>query len=61
MLQVFVTVMAALQAAGGVRRGDRVLMHAAAGGVGLAALQVRREGAKNAKKTRAPRWYEENV
>jgi NADPH:quinone reductase-like Zn-dependent oxidoreductase len=39
---VFVTVNVTLQEAAGVRRGDRVLVHAAAGGVGLAALQVLR-------------------
>lgn len=38
--QVFVTVVAALQAAASVRCGERVLVHAAAGGVGLAALQA---------------------
>lgn len=39
--QVFVTVQAALGAAACVRPGDRALVHTAAGGVGLAALQVR--------------------
>jgi NADPH:quinone reductase-like Zn-dependent oxidoreductase len=39
---VFVTVNVTLQEAAGVRQGDRVLVHAAAGGVGLAALQVLR-------------------
>jgi len=36
------TVNAAMQHAAGIRPGDRVLVHAAAGGVGLAALQVGR-------------------
>ena len=37
---VFVTVEAALQGFGAVAATDRVLIHAAAGGVGLAAVQV---------------------
>jgi NADPH:quinone reductase-like Zn-dependent oxidoreductase len=40
MPTVFVTVEAALVQAGGMRPGERVLVHAAAGGVGLAAMQV---------------------
>eukprot|EP00883_Tetradesmus_obliquus_P011533 jgi/Sobl393_1/4315/SZX67650.1 len=39
---VFVTVNVTLQEAAGVRKGERVLVHAAAGGVGLAAAQVLR-------------------
>ncbi len=38
---VFVTVTAALQSVAGVQAGERVLVHAGTGGVGLAALQVR--------------------
>ena len=37
---VFVTVDSALDSAAGIRIGERVLVHAAAGGVGLAALQA---------------------
>ena len=37
---VFVTVLAALEQAAGMRPGERVLVHAAAGGVGLAAVQL---------------------
>jgi NADPH:quinone reductase-like Zn-dependent oxidoreductase/acyl carrier protein len=36
----FVTAKLALQRLGGLGRGDRVLIHAAAGGVGLAAVQI---------------------
>jgi acyl transferase domain-containing protein/acyl-CoA synthetase (AMP-forming)/AMP-acid ligase II/NADPH:quinone reductase-like Zn-dependent oxidoreductase/acyl carrier protein len=39
---IFLTADAALRSAGGVRRGGRLLLHAAAGGVGLAAMQVAR-------------------
>jgi acyl transferase domain-containing protein/NADPH:quinone reductase-like Zn-dependent oxidoreductase len=38
----FVTALLALRSAAGVRAGERVLVHAAAGGVGMAALQVAR-------------------
>ena len=37
---VFITVDTAFRQAAGVRPGDRVLVHAAAGGVGLAAIQM---------------------
>jgi len=36
----FVTAKLALQRLAGLGRGDRVLIHAAAGGVGLAAVQI---------------------
>jgi amino acid adenylation domain-containing protein len=38
----YLTALRALRDVGGLRRGERVLIHAAAGGVGLAALQVAR-------------------
>ncbi len=38
---VFITVEMALEKAAGMKPGERVLVHAAAGGVGLAAIQVR--------------------
>jgi NADPH:quinone reductase-like Zn-dependent oxidoreductase len=40
MPTVFITVSMTLLQAAGLRPGERVLVHAAAGGVGLAALQV---------------------
>jgi NADPH:quinone reductase-like Zn-dependent oxidoreductase len=40
MPTVFITAQMAMGAVTGLRRGERVLVHAAAGGVGLAALQV---------------------
>jgi acyl transferase domain-containing protein/NAD(P)-dependent dehydrogenase (short-subunit alcohol dehydrogenase family)/acyl carrier protein len=44
---VFATALHALEHCAGLARGERVLVHAAAGGVGLAALQVcRRRGAE---------------
>jgi acyl transferase domain-containing protein/acyl carrier protein len=38
----FATAWLALREVGGLKRGDRVLIHAAAGGVGLAAIQIAR-------------------
>lgn len=53
---VFLTVQQSLQRAAKLRSGERVLIHAAAGGVGLAAVQVARSlGAEVYGSTRSPR------
>jgi polyketide synthase 12 len=54
---VFLTAMYALDDLAGLRPGERVLIHAAAGGVGLAALQIAAlRGAEVFATASAPKW-----
>ena len=50
----YATAYAALVMMGGLRDGDRVLIHAAAGGVGIAATQVAERGAPRSSAPRRP-------
>ena len=62
---VYLTVIHGLEKLAGIRAGDRVLIHAAAGGVGQAALQIaRRAGAEvfaTASRAKWPRLAEQGV
>ncbi|WP_344521074.1 type I polyketide synthase, partial [Paractinoplanes durhamensis] len=54
---VFVTAMLGLRELGGVRAGERVLVHAAAGGVGMAAVQLLRYWGAEVYATASPgKW-----
>jgi NADPH:quinone reductase-like Zn-dependent oxidoreductase len=52
------TAYAALIMMGGLRKGDRVLIHAAAGGVGIAAVQVARNAGAEIFGTASPQKHE---
>jgi NADPH:quinone reductase-like Zn-dependent oxidoreductase len=52
------TAYAALMMMGGLREGDRVLIHAAAGGVGIAAVQVARNAGAEIFGTASPQKHE---
>ncbi len=52
------TAYAALILMGGLRQGDRVLIHAAAGGVGIAAIQVARNAGAEVFGTASPQKHE---
>ena len=55
---VFLTALYGLKDLGRVKRGERVLIHAAAGGVGLAALQVARQQGAEVYCTASPgKWW----